>query len=641
MDQIYKILDPKMCSPRETELLSLLLYFYPMFIKSIVKTDPTNNKRYNYYRLCKSYRIGEKTRHKTILTLGRLDELPKEEHKLLADCIEDQISGSLFPEQYPDHILSLARKFYAKLSEKEKVSSTINEKKKSTSREYEHVDLNSLQHEDVREVGAEWLCQQAVEQLGMRDFLKRQGWKDKSINLALSHLISRAIYPASEYKTAQWMKENSSILELFDIDSMKINHKHLYKASRDLYSIKEELEQYLSHKTNELFDLQDKIILYDLTNTYFEGRKPGSNLARFGISKEKRNDAKLAVLAMVTNSEGFVKYSRICPGNLSDPKSLKQTIEDISNQTTHTKANPIIVMDGGISSEDNLAMLKANGYQYLCVTRSKLKEGAYANLENQATQFQDNKGNPIEVFRVEKPGDSDKYLYVKSHQKASKEASMDDHFSQRFEEELDNVASGIHKKRGTKKIEKVWQRIGRIKERYPAANKHYHISVKEKNGDAVEINYSRKQIEPRSGNGVYFLRSNVDDLDNTMFWHIYNTLTEIEATFRVLKTELNIRPVFHQKDYNSMAHIFMGVLAYMVVNTIRFQLKKQNISYDWKNIVRIMNTQKIITTTMKNDKGKKIAVRKCSKPGIQCEQIYKGLNYKSMPFFRKNIVLPE
>jgi transposase len=608
-----------------------------MFIKKIVKTERKTNKRYNYYRLCKSYRVGDKTRHRTILTLGRLDNLAKDDHKLLADCIESQINGDLFPGQYPDHILTLAKQFYLKLTESQKVTTSKPKKPQPSSSYYEEVDINSFEHEDVREVGAEWLCKQALEQLGLRDFLISQGWQEKEINLSLAHLVSRAVYPASEYKTAQWMRDNSSVLELFDINTTKINHKHLYKASRALFSIKEELEEFLSKKTNELIDIKDKIILYDLTNTYFEGRKTESNMAKYGKSKEKRDDAKLIVLAVVTNTEGFVKYTRICPGNLSDPKSLQQTIEDIKSQTTQATTNPLIVLDAGISTEKNLAMLRKNHYSYLCVARGKPKEKID---ETSLTQLQDNQGNPIEVGQVENPGDGDRYLYVKSQQKASKEASIDGRLSQRFEEEMDHVAEGIHKKRGTKKTEKVWQRIGRIKERYPKVHQYYNISLKEQNGLTLEVNYSRKPLTNKS-HGVYFLRSNIKEFDTEMFWRIYNTLTEIEATFRQLKTELNIRPIFHQKDYNSMAHIFMGVLAYSLVNTIRHQLKQKNITHEWRNIIRIMNTQKLITTTMTNSKGKRIAIRKCSKPGVKCEEIYNALNYKMRPFFRKNIVLPE
>lgn len=629
-----------------------------MFIKTIVKTDRKTDKRYDYYRLCQSYRIGDKTRHRTILNLGKLEDIPKEEHKLLTDCIENLIIGNLFPPSYPDKIVETANNLYAQLSEKEKVKkenfennkvSKSNGHSKQSKPVFEKIDLLSVNHEDIREVGAEWLCYQCCEQLQLEEFLHSLGMSEDQAKLSVAHLISRAIFPESEHKTASWMQENSSVLELFGIDSHKINHKKLYKISQGLYSLKTELEAHLSTQTNELFDLDDKIILYDLTNTYFEGRKSNSLIAKFGKSKEKRSDARLIVLALVINREGFVKYSRICKGNLSDSKSLEKTIEELIAHTSVTKNNkPIIVIDAGISTDGNLLMLKEKGYDYLCVTRSKLKDYQVVSADSKPTVLEDNKGNKIETIAVErgdddprKDDDTDNYLYVRSEQKAIKESSMDDHFSQKYEEELDNVIAGIHKKGGTKKIEKVWERIGRIKERYPSANKHYNIEIKQDNGRAVEIVYSKKQIKTQQNHGVYFLRTSIETIDNKTFWNIYNTLTEIEATFRILKTDLKLRPVFHQTDTNTMAHLFLGVLAYTIVHTIRYQLKAKGINYDWKNIVRIMNTQKIVTTTMINDQGKKIVIRKCSMPNTTVKEIYQKLNYKQMPFIRKKIVLPE
>jgi hypothetical protein len=611
-----------------------------MFLKMIVKTDKKTNKRYDYYRLCQSYRIGNKTRHRTIATLGKLDDLHEKDRKSLADRIESLISGDLFALECSEHVETLAMKFYAKILESSKIK-RAKPVKNMEEPDYRNVDINSMEHEDVRELGAEWLCKQTVEKLEISGYLSQQGWEEKEIQTGLSHLIARAIYPVSEHKTAQWMQENSSVLELHNLETSKINRHHLYKASKMFYTLKDGIEQYLSKRTNELFDFEDKIILYDLTNTYFEGRKVGSDIAKYGRSKEKRSDAKIVALALVTNSEGFVKYSKIYRGNISDSTTLKQTVEDLSANTSTTGRKPLVVIDAGISTEDNLKMLKTEGYDYLCVTRSKLKDYELNTAEQDAIKLHDKKGNEIEVCQVEKPESSDKYLYVKSAQKALKEVSMDDHFSQRFEEELNNAHASLHKPGGTKKIEKVWRRIGRIQERYPPANKHYEIKVTEQDGKATSITFSKKQLQPKKNHGVYFLRTSVEGLEEKKFWKIYNTLTEIEATFRVLKTDLKIRPIHHKEDINSEAHIFLGILAYTLVNTIRYQLKQKGIKHDWSNIARIMNTQKILTTTMNTNKNDKLVIRSCSKPSVACDEIYKALNYKPRPFYRKNIVLPE
>ena len=184
--------------------------------------------------------------------------------------------------------------------------------------------------------------------------------------------------------------------------------------------------------------------------------------------------------------------------------------------------------------------------------------------------------------------------------------------------------------------------MGRIKERYPAANKHYKIVVEEKNQIATLITYSRNQLpEPKQTQGVYFLRTSLKEKDEKTIWNIYNTLTEVEATFRTLKTDLSLRPVYHQKDSRTEAHIHLGVLAYMVVNTIRYKLKQKGIHHDWNNIIRIMNTQKIVTTSIKNDKDQVIIIKKCSQPNSEVMAIYQATKYKPMPFSLKKYVVPH
>ena len=197
----------------------------------------------------------------------------------------------------------------------------------------------------------------------------------------------------------------------------------------------------------------------------------------------------------------------------------------------------------------------------------------------------------------------------------------------------------LTKKGTTKKSEKVWERIGRIKERYSSANKFYTI-VQSNDAIATSVTWSRKNTEIKSTDGVYFLRCSQTDLDEKSLWNIYNTLTEIEATFRILKTDLNLRPV-HKSDRNSEVHIFLGVVAYSIVATIRYQLKQKNIHHDWSTIVRKMNTQKIVTTAMINKKEKKILIKTCSNPTPDVVEIYNALNFKPRPFTRKKFVFPE
>jgi len=616
-----------------------------MFLKAADKKDKATGKTYRYYKLCESYRIGNKTRHRTVLTIGKAEEVQSdEERKLLADRIEQLLRGgqTLFSIDIPVHVEKLARHCYAQIKRKGltgPIQQTELGRPHELDKDYQVVDVSSISLEDVREIGCEWLCKQAIEELNVETFLESQGWTKSQVETAMMHLISKATYPASEHKTAQWINDNSSVAELYGKEPGSVNRFHLYNASKMLYKVKDSLEEFLSVKTNELFDLEDKIILNDLTNTYFEGRKAGSRLAKFHKSKEKRSDAKLVALALVVNVEGFVKYSKIFRGNIADCKTLQEIVFQLSARTSSTARKPTVVIDAGIATEDNLLMLSKNGYQYVCVSRSRLKD--YSPVGDHVVQLQDKRNQPIEIRWVEKEGISDRYLYVRSKMKALKESSMNEHFSERYEEELENLAQSIHKKRGTKKYDKVMERIGRIKERYSTANRHYEINVKAENNIAVSIQWKRKPVSVGAQEGVYFLRTNLEQTDEKIMWGIYNTIREIEATFRTLKTDLSLRPIYHQKDENTEAHLFLGILAYAVVNTIRYKLKNHGIHHDWQNIVRIMNTQKAGTITMNQKGNKQINKRVCSIPTAGAQEIYSSTGYKPMPFYRKNIVFPE
>ncbi len=620
-----------------------------MFIKTIVKTDKKTGKRYEYYRLCEGYRIGNKVRHRSILTLGSLSGVEsREDKKMLADRIESLLKGEkkLFAYEVKPVIEKYARGFAKRIIEENlldvaRVPGMVTE---GMANDYETIDLNTIKHDQARELGAEWLCKQTLDKLGLADFMRHKaGFSESVANMALMHIISRAVYPASEHKTADWIQDSSSVSSLCEVPINKVNRFKLYDVSKRLYQHKEGIEKHLSTRTNELFDLQDRIIFYDLTNTYFEGRKAGSNLAKFGKSKEKRSDAKIVALATVINAEGFIKYSRIYQGNISDSKTLEVTIKELSANTSSTGRKPIIVMDAGIITEDNAKMLKAGGYDYICVSRTKLKDYKQVKSEEESVTIYDNRENPIELKLVEKPGCSDTYLYVHSQQKAVKEASMNEHFSQRYEEEIENIRGALYKKGGTKKLEKVWERIGRLKERFPTANKHYKIEVvpDDEQVKAIDIKWKKTPVKPKSGEGIYFIRTSLKKQEENTLWTIYNTLTEIEATFRVLKTDLLLRPVFHKKDENVEAHLFLGLLAYQVVSAIRYQLKAKKINHDWKNIVRIMNTQKEVTTSMKSKNEKTIHIKKCSVPNISVKEIYDALQLEHQPYFMKKSVVPE
>lgn len=605
-----------------------------------MRRNPNTGELSGYYRLMESYRDGSgEVRKRTLLSAGFLDDLSGDELHLIQARLTEKAMGieeTFFSAFDSEKVRRYIDRFYYQMVSDKKIDPVAYKKIEAN----KLVDADTIKNKDVREVGAEWLSLQTLRQLKLDTFLKSRGWNEEQVNLALTQIISRAVYPASELMTSKWIKENSAVSELTNYPVEKITKDKLYNSALKLYSIKNELESFLSTNTNELFDLQDKIYLYDLTNTYFEGEKRSSQLAKYGRSKEKRNDAKLIVLAVVINIEGFIKYSSIYEGNMADCKTLSATIDSLRSATSSASRKAVIVMDAGIATEENLKMVKAKGFDYLCVTRSRLKKYQIASEDTIKTIYDKNE-SAISLHRVRVENETDYYLRIKSENKAVKERAMHRQFKQRFETGLEIIKSALNKKSGIKREEKVYERLGRLKQKYPSIQKHYEIQVlvnEQKN--ATDITWLIKNEERLSeSHGVYFLKTSLEIENEETIWKIYNTIREIEYTFRVLKTDLDLRPIYHKKDKSTMAHLNLGLLAYWTVNTIRYQLKSKNIHSDWREIVRIANTQKMVTTTAVNTTGKEVWIRKCSEPEKKIKELYQALNYKFYPFTKRKFVV--
>jgi len=637
-----------------------------MYFKVSMRTNPETGAYSGYYRLVESYRnFHDRVCHRTILNAGYLDALDTDQLNLIQKILTAKVNNPgkpLFDLPCTDDstVIHYVEEFYKRMVAEKRIDVLVDKQDKQPSKngkDLHLIDINSIRNKDVREVGTEWMLQQSMQQLHIASFLEQQGWCGDDIRLAQSHIIARAAYPASELETARWMKDNSSVCEVTGYDINKITKDQLYRISKKLYAEKEALEQHLSLRTNELFDIEDKIMLYDLTNTYFEGRKEGSQLAKFGRSKEKRGDAKLVVLALVVNPEGFIKYSSVLQGNMADSNTLEGMINNLRIKTSSSAKKALVVIDAGIATDKNLAMIKERGYDYLCVSRSSLKNYRVETGAETVT-VTDNKKQTIGLCRVKSDRNTDYYLKVESHTKELKERSMNQQFRERFEEGLQKIADSLTKKGGVKQEDKVYERIGRLKQKYPSIQRYFDIelevkeeaavkgknkgkdAVQEKRRVATSIKWSVKEgIDINARSGVYFLRTSLEANTEAVLWQFYNIIREIEATFRVLKTDLDLRPIYHHKDENTMAHLHLGLLAYWLVNTVRHQLKTKGINSGWREIVRTMNTQKAVTTLAQNVHDEVIIIRRCSEPNQNVRKLYDALKYKYAPFVKRKSVV--
>jgi transposase len=634
-----------------------------MYFKVSMRTNPATGVYSGYYRLVESYRNHcDRVCHRTMLNADYLDGLTTGQLNLIQKILTAKVANqgnALFELPYTDDttVIRYVDEFYQRMVAEKRIDVFAEKKASKNGKDLQMIDLNSIRNKDVREIGAEWMSYQAICQLQIAPFLESLGWSEDQIRLAQTRIISRAVYPASELETTRWIRENSAICEITGYDIQQITKDRLYSRSKKLYAQKEALEQHLSVRTNELFDIQDKIILYDLTNTYFEGRKQGSKLAKFGHSKEKRTDAKLVVLGLVINPEGFIKYSSILEGNMADCKTLEGMIGKLRIKTSSSAKKALIVIDAGIATEENLKMIMDNGYDYLCVNRSNLK--TYNIQAGAATvSVTDNRKQKIELCRVKSDRNTDYFLKVESHSKELKERSMNEQFRSRFEAGMQQIADSLTIKGGIKQEAKVHERIGSLKQKYPSIQRNFNIETevnedaapkrkkkvtepeKEKPRVITSVKWAVKEgVDINARSGVYFLRTSLQAKSEENVWQFYNTIREIEATFRVLKTDLDLRPIYHQKDENTMAHLHLGLLAYLLVNTIRHQLKQQGIRSGWREIIRTMNTQKAVTTLAQNNHEEVIMIRRCSEPNGQVRKLYDALKYKYAPFVKRKSVV--
>ena len=640
-----------------------------MFIKKVTNTK--NGITYLTYRLVKSQRIDGIPKHINILELGSLSEIPLDKHKCLADRIERLINNDtlLFFDQ--DVLIDQwSHYFYRKLISnsfnKPKIIINNNTGNKQVGELFpinlagtqqldniQQIKLDTFESITSHEIGGEWLCTQAIKELGLDHYLGQQpDWNFNETSLGMLGLLGRLLYPGSEKKTAEWLNENSAAMELYCPESGTVDRNRLMQCTKKLYQDKDKIEKHLSGQIDSIFNIENKLILYDLTNTHFEGMMKLCPKAKYGHNKQKRNDCRQITLGLMADQDGFVKHSNYYAGNISEPKTFADVLFELEPFKNGIR-RPVIVMDAGIAAEYNLKMSLSKEIDYLCVSRSghkdllakvdKDKLVCFVNKNRQDVRAQFFHQNIDYQIGKEKFTRQETLLYVETPAKEAKERGMFGKKQQGFETGMQQIKGSVVKPQKNKKnqaVAKIWERIGRLKEKYSGIGQAYSIDVVEVEGQATDVVWQfikNNSIEPKLG--TYFVRTSIIAEDEALLWKIYNTVGEIESIFRTLKSDLNCRPVFHQKEINIESHLNLSVLAYFIVSFIRYRLKQNKIYHSWTEIVRIMNTQKCNLNSVMNTKGEKILLKTCTQPQLKAREIYQAMKYKQMPFYRKTTVL--
>jgi len=606
-----------------------------MYIKRVQKAHRGSKKTYQYLHLVENVRTENGPRQRLILNLGTVD-VPPEQYKELANCIEAMLTGQQQLFSSDRGLEKLARGAADKIRAKQAGEQMA----EAAEPIYQSVDVASIEAGQVRSLGAEYVCHSIWRELQIGELLIGRGVSAHVLPLMEALVVGRLVDPGSEVHTWDWAVHRSALYELTG-QPLRPSLNSLYRAGDRLLECKEVLEAHLAARERDLFDLPERICLFDLTNTYFEGQATANGKAKRGHSKEKRTDCKLLTLALVVDELGFAKYSRLYPGNQIECRSLAEIIESLVALRPNLARDRTVVIDAGIATEENVAWLKANGFHYIVVQRGKAD---FTADDTEAMQvIRDTEGCKLEVKRSDKDGEA--LLLCRSSGRVEKDQGIRGRQERLFVERLQYYHDGLGKKGRTKLYPKVVKMIGRLREKYPRASKLYDVQVLTDENPGVKalakaIVWTKRDgydIERRF-EGCYVLRTDRTELDDTQIWQTYVMLTRVESAFRSLKSSLGLRPNFHQNEERADAQLFISVIAYHILHTVEHKLRLSGDHRSWATIRDVLSTHQRLTVEYnikEQDQVVRSHLRLCSSAEPEHRLIYQRLNLHETPLPRK------
>ena len=592
-----------------------------MFIRRTKTGTSADGKNYYSFRLVAFQRVGVKVHQQTLLNLGRYFSLPKEQWNSLCARIDDIISGQLTLGTSSEEIEQIAQHYAAHL-----ITNRSECKENDNATDYQEVDVASLELVRPRSIGVEHVGLEAIKSLNLPKILEEVGLNRLQRDVAIGAIIGRMAEPGSERATWQWLTEQSGIGELMDVDFEAMSIMRLYRVSDLLVQHRQQIEDALFANISDLFSLTTTVTLYDLTNTFFEGTVADNDKAQRGHSKEKRTDCPLVTLGLVLDGSGFVRGSQMFAGNIAESQTLETMLEKLK-----APKKSLVIMDRGIATQANIDWLIEHHYRYLVVSRERTRSFD----ADQAVNISTISDHPIKIQRVISEDGDEVRLYCYSDQRQEKERAITERFVKRFEAGLQKIADSLAKPHGTKKQDKVLERIGRLKEKNNGIGQHYQINLKlDETGTTVtSITWDQKSVDGTklTHPGIYCLRTNELRWDEATLWKTYTMLTDLEAVFRSLKSELGLRPVYHHKEERADGHLFITVLAYQAVQVMRRRLKSNGINDSWTSLRKIFSGQQRVTATFKQKDDHILHIRKTTIAEPKLKKLYDALGISASP----------
>ena len=476
------------------------------------------------------------------------------------------------------------------------------------------VVLNKVRLERARQLGQCFLALELWRRLGLDKFweglLDDQPAEVPWSRVAAVLAINRLCAPGSELAIEERWYPTTALDDLLAIPQGRLNDTRLYRCLDRLLPHKTKLERHLRERYGELFGAEFDVLLYDLTSSYVEGAAEKDPMLQRGYSRDHRPDCKQVVLALIVNAEGFPLSYETFEGNRTDVTTVEAVMRMVERK--YGRARRVWVFDRGIVSEENLAALRRRGGQYLVGTpRAKLKQFEAELLAGDWERVRAD----VEVKRLPMPDGEETYVLCRTTARREKEQAMRRRFSAQIEKALgqlaQRVARGKLKDRG-----KIERRLGRIEARFPSVADLYALQLQESEGQ-LRVHWQmlpERRTWQETREGAYLLRTNLPAESGAELWTKYMQLTEAEAVFRVLKSGLSIRPLFHQLEPRVKAHILVAFLGYALWVTLKHLLQRKQSPLTPARVLALLSTVQSADIVLPTTDGREIRLRRVTTP---------------------------
>lgn len=585
-------------------------------------------------QLVESYRNEEgQPRQRVIASLGDT-QLPEEEKKAIAKAVKLRLQGQ--ENWFDSDVLSEdGAAWVARITQ---IAQRSKSAKPVDSTTIDGVILDQVETENVVQLGPQLVAAKAWDELNLTPILEDLGMNPSMVATAQLMVCNRLIEPLSEWALIDW-SHRTALPEMLGVRITKTTKNRLYNTSDQLIKQRKTIEAKLRTHEAGLFDSNRSVILYDVTNTHFEGDCQNNPKAKHGKNKQKRNDCKQVAVGVAFDENGIPLVHNVFEGNMADTNTLfdvlgrltKEYGESAEAATKGAKAaKPIVILDAGFASEENIERLKEKGFSYLInITRSNrtkyaesFAQGGFEPIPGRSEE------KKVEVKTIDDPDDDDSQLVLcHSAQRRLKEEAMLSKAEQRFLKDCEALKSRIEKGR-LKKTDAIERSIGRLQKKHPRVNRYYTLTH-ENTSLTVERKADRYELATELC-GDYVLKTD-KSLDAVEIWQMYMTLLKAEAGFKMLKSALGLRPNFHQLEERVEGHIFISILAYHLLGWIREQFMQSGDTREWPTICRLMETHSVVTTRLPTTGGDVISVRKPSLPDAEQERVYQilGIDWRN------------